>query len=253
MSEMPPASSNVLLPIIVVAITLLLILVIIGICYFNYRHKQLITEWERSLNDISARLSKLEGQVGAQAFGRASVPKEQSGEMAHPTRPKHAEMGLIKEHAASTNRVTQLPPATSTFPVTPRPELRAEPTPSILEVAAKALESAENCNKIADAYEATGFGIDSDGRPSSEQTLSPDRGEVLVLRHSRRLFVVPSFNMKRNQGLYTSDAGRAAQSRLGWLFEIQRGERLLALEEAEITDKWEVIKKGRLALPLEKS
>lgn len=245
-----------MLLIVSVACMLVLSIGALAIC-FHIRDRrafeEVTTYLEQQLSALDARLRKLEGKSGLRDDRSTPLLREQSRNISNPPQLNSTDMGFDNEPKVGASRAPQGPVPTAGPPASSHPGLRAEADFLHVGTASKALESAEACNKFAEANAAYGYGIDGDGRPSREPTLPPDRGEILVLFHGERCFVVPSFNMKRNQGLYTSDAGRAAQSRLGWLFELQRGEKLLAFEAAEITRNWTVIKKGRLALPLEDS
>lgn len=257
-------------PLLMITLAGALVLIIGGFAiYYACRHVIGLTTELRDIRlkqdardkHIDQWLTKIEDQIysrdrrGPPSFRERDIDRPSFKEVAEPPERgmTSSQPSIDKERKPNMIRAPQEPAPSYGAQMPSYPEPRAEAAPSVLEAALRALESANSCNRFADEWKATGFGIDGDGSPSQEPTSSPDRGEILVLAVGGRYVVVPSFNMKRNQGLYTSDAGRAAQTRLGWLFEIERGERLLALEAAEITSDWAVIKKGRLALPLEKS
>lgn len=118
------------------------------------------------------------------------------------------------------------------------------------EGAAAALQSAAAFNAWAGTIGGKGYRIDGSGAVASEAE-SPDKSDIYVIDCDNGRLVLPGFGLRRAQGLLTSDAGRAAEERLGWLFDIAPGTELRAISGAEIQmDQWRVQRKGRLSLPL---
>jgi hypothetical protein len=65
-------------------------------------------------------------------------------------------------------------------------------------------------------------------------------------------YVFPSFGMQKQLTLWTSDNGRYADERLGWMFTIENGPRMRAVQPAEVDLRTGKISKiGILQLPLE--
>jgi hypothetical protein len=117
--------------------------------------------------------------------------------------------------------------------------------------AAAALQSAAAFNAWASPLGGKGYRIDANGAPLASEADAPDKADIYVIDHDNERVVLPGFGLRRAQGLLTSDAGRAAEARLGWLFDIVPGTELRALSGALVgVDDWRVQRKGRLSLPL---
>jgi hypothetical protein len=120
-----------------------------------------------------------------------------------------------------------------------------------LEEAAGALASAAAFNAFAARFRGNGYLLE-EGSPSALPIdATPDRADLHVLTFSDGRLVVPGFKLRRAQGLLTSDEGRAAEAKLGWLFEIEQGQDMRATRGAIVDrDGWTVRRKGRLIVPL---
>lgn len=138
--------------------------------------------------------------------------------------------------------------ARDAYPAPPPAALTLE---RLMEEAAAALASAVSFNEFVARFQGQGFVIEAGGAVPLPPGSPPDRADLHVLPYADVRLVLPAFNLRRAQGLLTSDEGRAAEARLGWLFEIEQGHDLRATRAAfvELND-WTVRRKGRLTIPL---
>ena len=135
-----------------------------------------------------------------------------------------------------------------------RPTLPPKPLPmeQVLEEAARALASAAAFNAFAARFPGQGYLLLEEGSPSTLPAgVTPDRADLHVVTYAHGRLVLPGFNLRRAQGLLTSDEGRAAEAKLGWLFKIEQGQDMRATHGAVVErDGWTVRGKGRLTVPL---
>ncbi|WP_198374019.1 hypothetical protein [Neoroseomonas rubea] len=168
-----------------------------------------------------------------------------------------AQPSIVRPEIAQPSRGIRVPPEPvpgDYFPAHRQAALqpRRDTLQEVLDRAAQALDSAASFNAFADSVKGEAFCVGAGGQSTLERAPSADRGDILVFSHDFHRLAVPGFNLRRNLGLYTSDAGRAAQTRLQWLFDIERGD-ALAAQPALVDEGFKVRQKGRLLLPFEQS
>ncbi len=204
------------------------------------RNDQLVRQTATELQRVERRLKALE----AAAFNSATTPKAsdleacQRSATARPDRPVAQKSACLPEREMLQQSAAPLP---------------ARPTwESFCDDAGRALESASAFVSFAERYRiGRGYALDAGGTAPTPVSGSADRADIYVLVVGDARAVFPAFNLRRGQGLLTSDAGRAAEARLGWLFDIVPGPDLRAIQPAIIEQEgWAVRRKGRLSLPL---
>lgn len=187
-----------------------------------------LSKWtSRELKTLSARVAQLENMNRPDPFGPCKEGKAASPH--NDTDGKEPASGSV------------VPPVHT-----------APPTlEEVYEQAAGALASAGTFNAFAEKYRGQGFTLEPGGPPPSPASGAADRADIYLLKGEDFRLALPGFNLRRGQGLLTSDAGRAAEARLGWLFDIEAGPELRAIEGAVVEpDNWTVRRKGRLSIPL---
>lgn len=193
---------------------------------------------ERELLDLRRRTEALE--AGPEPAPSVTTPSV--------TRQRPSPTSYLEEQQSPTphHRSPVEPP-----PTQPAPRQQATWS-DFCDEAAKALTSAAAFNAFAERYRiGHGYTLEASGPPPVPVNGLADRADVYILAHPHERSVFPAFNLRRGQGLLTSDAGRAAEARLGWLFSIEPGPDLRAIEPAILElNGWTVRQKGRLSLPL---
>jgi len=192
-----------------------------------------LSNWTRlELQKLSTRVAQLEDMD--RRFSRPASAGSSEGGKVDP-RP----LDTASSEASTSDVVA--PTARSTPPT----------LEDFYEEAGGALASANTFVTFAEKYRGQGFVLEPDRPTPSPASGSADRADIYLLTVEGYRLVLPGFNLRRGQGLLTSDAGRAAEARLGWLFEIETGPELRAIEAARVDlGDWTVRRKGRLSIPL---
>jgi hypothetical protein len=130
----------------------------------------------------------------------------------------------------------------------------ADPRAEFERQAQEALASVTKFNNFVAKYSAgSGYVLDPAGISSLPTPLQgpADKADLWAFVFQDHREIYAGFNLRRNIALYAGDAGRPAEARLGWLFDIIQGEDVRVHEPAFVaSDDWSVLRKGRLAMPL---
>ena len=191
-----------------------------------------LARWtEREVKDLETRIARLEGLSEQSVRPTASNPRDgRPAGIRHPERPSLHVMEA---------------------PAAPPPSTREPTLVDIHEDAARALGSANAFNAFAERFQGQGYTLEGGGPTPLPVGGTADKADIYLLPGAGFRLAIPGFNLRRAQGLLTSDAGRAAEARLGWLFDIEPGPELRAVQGATVeTEAWTVRHKGRLSIPL---
>jgi hypothetical protein len=139
-----------------------------------------------------------------------------------------------------------------------KPPDRLPASASLPELVAKAfaaLASAEKFRNFADEFDGAYYEIWNYKNNSLPTPLAGDAPPALLwAAHGKNNigYFFPAFGMKRQLTLWTSDNGRYAGENLGWLYKIEGGPQMCAIQPAEVDLRTGKIRKtGVLQLPLE--
>jgi hypothetical protein len=238
----------------VVGLAALVLLASIGIAVTSWVVSARLSDELADLRDKTTRICQsLERRLAA--LERLEEPSRPAAAGSTPKRSMQESGGAGLTRVRQTGAPLRHPsgPPVTVSQDADRPTSPPQP-PSIkqvLEEAAGALASAAAFNAFAARFRGQGYVLE-EGSPSTLPTgATPDRADLHVLTYADGRLVLPGFNLRRAQGLLTSDEGRAAEAKLGWLFEIEQGQAMRATRGAIVErDGWTVRGKGRLTIPL---
>lgn len=231
--------------VIVIAVVLVIITYIVATSMVRSRSSQETSQdrrWtQQEIAALKRRLESLEiaafGETRRQAVGMSTADFGRRSDGSH--RETNAERGTHQDALEHEE-----------FPVVAPIDARLE-WEQFYEDAAAALQSASAFNAWAEPLHGKGYRIDASGSAPIAEPGSPDKADIYVIDRDNERLVLPGFGLRRAQGLLTSDSGRAAVERLGWLFDIVPGPELKATLPAFIEQGgWRVRSKGILSLPL---
>ena len=186
---------------------------------------------QSQLSRLERRLPRPERQnSGTQTLPRTPVPHERAQSPPPQLSPERTAMSASETPSPVVQRTME----------------------TLTQDAAAALASLDAFRRFAQKEGGTGYTV-SPGAQRGDPITGGDpvsAADLWAIPFEDTLLFFPGYNLRRTQSSLLADAGRMARDRLGWLFDIEAGEQLLAFKPA-IRRSDEHVERGSLTLPFD--